>query len=116
MLACALESVFREPIFSTITDDTSMTDLIEVFVQEMPPRVRKLEDALIKEDGKTLESLVRNLKAEGTSYGFEILTEQAAKIETALIKGAAIPDVRKGIEELMKVCQQVRVSARKTQS
>ena len=113
MLACALESVFQEPIFSTITDDTLMTELIEAFVQEMPPRVRKLEDALIKEDGKTLESLVRNLKAEGTSYGFEILTEQAAKIETALIKGAKVRDARKGIEELMKLCQQVRVSARK---
>ncbi len=115
MLARVLESVFQEPIFSTLTDDTSMADLIEAFVQEMPSRVRNLENALIEEDDKMMKSLVRNLKAEGTSYGFEILTDYAAKIETALIKEASVQDVRKDIEELMKLCQQVRMSARKMQ-
>ncbi len=113
MITRALELMFQEPIFSTLTEDTSMTDLIKAFVYEMPSRVRNLENALIKEDGKTMESLVRNLKAEGTSYGFEILTDQAAKIETTLINGAPVHDMHKDIEELVKLCLQVRVSARR---
>lgn len=115
-VARALELVFQEPIFSTLTDDRSMTDLIRAFVSEMPPRVRNLEKALIKEDDKTMMSLVRNLKAEGTSYGFEVLTDQAAKIETALIKGASVHNVHKDIEDLLKLCLKVRASTRRMQS
>ncbi len=114
-LAHALEFACRRPIFSTLADDPSMAELVEEFVSEMPARIRKLEDAIIREDGKQVESLARSLKAEGASYGFEVLTELAAKIEALLIGGSPIKEAHKQIEELVKLCLQVRSSAVVTQ-
>ena len=109
-LAKVLESVSEEPIFSTLSDDPTMVDFVESFVANLPSRIRAIEDALVKQDGVEIETLARNLKGEGTSYGFEVLTDQAAKVEDAAVIGADFLRIKREVDELISLCLQVRSS------
>ncbi len=109
-LSRILEAVSEEPIFSTLTNDPSMMDFIEAFVANLPSRIRSIEDALAQKDGALLESLARVLKGEGTSYGFEVLTDQAAKVEEATVASADFDQIKQEVEELIQLCLQVRSS------
>jgi len=110
-LARVLESVNEEPLFTTLSGDPMMLELVDVFVSELPARIRAIEDALAKQDAAGIQSLARDLKGEGTSYGFEVLTEQASKVETSLVGGGAIEQAKQEIGELIKLCLQVRSSS-----
>ncbi len=109
-LAKVLESVSEEPIFSTLSDDPSMMEFVESFVSNLPSRIRSIEDALAKKDDVQIESLARSLKGEGTSYGFEILTEQAARVEEATVADAEFDKIKQEVDELIQLCLQVRSS------
>ena len=111
-LAKALESVQRRPIYSAYADDPSMVDLVSAFVAELPARIRSLEEAASAGDLDRLKDLVRALKAEGTSFGFETVTSLADTIEKSLIKEASIDDLRREIDRLVKLCLQIRSAAR----
>ena len=88
-----------------------MVEMINAYVETLPTKVRALEEGLVKNDLKCLESMTRTLKAEGSGYGFEVITEAATKIETALINGATVEDVRREVAALMKLCNQARASS-----
>lgn len=109
-LARILESVSEEPVFSTLSDDASMLELIESFVSSLPTRIRAIEDALAKQDLTQLGTIARNLKGEGTSYGFEVITDQAAKVETAAMTSSVFQDTKQEVDELINLCLQVRSS------
>ena len=44
----------------------------------------------------------------GASYGFEVIPELAAKIESALVGVSSVADVRGDVDDFMKLCLQVR--------
>ncbi len=109
-----LKSLHEEPLFSSLSDDPSMTGLIGEFVAELPARIRDLEVAAQEGNAEGLQVLARALKAQGGSYGFEIITEVAAKIETALLGSEAVENVREDVQRLVKLCMQARSSTRHT--
>ncbi len=109
-----LQVLREEPLISTLYSDSSMVEMIDTYVQELPAKVRTIEQAMVKQDAEGLASLVRTLKAEGSGYGFEIITETAAAIESALIDGSSTTDVEEDITKLLKLCRQARSSARPT--
>ncbi len=111
-LAALIEALREEPVFSTYSDDPSMSELINAFVDELPSRVREIEQATVKDDSNLLKSIARNMKGQGTSYGFDVITEISAKIEDALIGGAEVNAVRAYVDELVKLCRQVRPSSK----
>lgn len=88
-----------------------MADVINAYVEELPGKVRAIEEAMVKKDANGLATIVRTLKAEGAGHGFEIITETAAQIESALINGASFDDVQKDVTALTKLCMQARSSA-----
>jgi len=108
-----LLSLHQEPLISTFYNDPAMVDMINAYVETLPTKVRALEEALTKCDLKRLESIARGLKAEGTGYGFEVITEAATKIESALIQGVTLDAIRKDVMGLMKLCMQARTSSTK---
>ena len=107
-LSLAIESLRAESLFSSLADDASMADIIDAFVKELPPKVRAIEEAAARQDGKRLEALARGLKAVGSGYGFEAITDVAAKIEAALIDGASPRDVQSDVCALTNLCRRVR--------
>ena len=103
-----LQSLRQEPLFSTFYDDPSMAQLINTFVEELPDKVLAIEQAVLAEDQKALQGFVRSLRAQGTSYGFEVLTEAAEKVEEKMTGGASVPDLRYEVDCLVRLCMQAR--------
>jgi CheY-like chemotaxis protein len=107
-LSLLIESLSTEPLFSRFTDDADMTDIIDAFVGELPSKIQAIEEAAARRDGKRLEFLARGLKAVGSGYGFEAITDAAAKIEAALIDGASPGEVQSDVCALSSLCLRVR--------
>jgi len=106
-----LQSLREEPLISSSCNDLAMADVINAYVEELPGKVRAIEEAMVKKDANGLATIVRTLKAEGTGHGFEIITETAAQIESMLINGTSFDDVQKDVTVLTKLCMQARSSA-----
>jgi len=107
-LARLLESVNQEPVFSTLADDPTMTDVVNDFIGELPTRIRKLAEAAQNDNVEALELIARQLKGEGSMYGLEIITEMATGLETALLDNPSIEAARPKLNELVQLCEQVR--------
>ena len=113
-LSSLIQSLREEPIFSSFADDPSMTELINEFVMELPEKVRALELAAVGSDTQSLVDHTRHIKAQGGSYGFDLLTEAAETVEKAILKGGRIEDCRQDVDRLVKLCLQARSSVRNT--
>ncbi len=107
-LADLLISLRQEPLFSSFHDDPAMKSLVREFVAELPGRIRRMEEAIAKEDANAVKSVARSLKAEGTSYGFDIITEVAEGVEQAVLDGTSLTAIKKDVDRLAKLCSQVR--------
>lgn len=107
-LETLLASLRKEPIFSTLNDDPTMSEMIDTFVSGLPNRVRKIEEAVKKQDKEQLIRLARTLKGEGTGFGFEVITEAAAKLESALLSEASQAEVESCARALVSLCSQAR--------
>lgn len=103
-----LDSLREEPLFSNFHDDPSMRQLIHEFVAELPAGLRAIEQAMEDQDVATLEVLARRFKAEGSGYGFDIITEVAGRIERSLIDDGRLDAVREDVQLLVKLCDQAR--------
>jgi len=107
-LADLLTALRQEPLFSGFHDEPSMKKLVREFVSELPARIRRMEEATGKEDPGTVNSMARLLKAEGTSYGFDIITEVAEEVEQAVLAGKAWTDIKQHVDRLSKLCTRAR--------
>lgn len=103
-----LETLREEPLFSTFHDDDSMRDMIIAFVESLGGHVLTIEGARAKNDVDKLKATARVLKSEGTAYGFEVITEAAGQVESALHKGKTIEQTKDDINKLCKLCKQAR--------
>ncbi|MGB2987118.1 MAG: hypothetical protein WBE26_14695 [Phycisphaerae bacterium] len=70
-----------------------MAPLIAAFVVEFPKKIRAIEEVVVANDRAQLEALMRAMRAAGTSYGYEVITEAASKVENALIDGVEMEEV-----------------------
>ncbi|MCH7591521.1 MAG: response regulator [Planctomycetes bacterium] len=102
-----LQSLRREPLFSSFYNDPAMTELINAFVQELSGKVREIEQAARSGQIEVLRGHVRTVRAQGSSYGFEVLTEAAATVEEHLTEEIT-PEVRSDLDYLVKLCMQAR--------
>ena len=107
-LAQLLNELREEPLFSSLQDDPAIRDFIHEFVQDLPQQTRELQQALADGDAKRMEGIMRLLKARGTSYGFEMITNAASAVESALANGASLDEVREETNRLFKLCALAR--------
>ncbi|MBK9128255.1 MAG: response regulator [Phycisphaerales bacterium] len=107
-----LESSRAEPIISSLTGDSSMHELIGEFVAALPRWINTLLKALEQGDRGPLEGLSRELKAHGAAMGFEVLTAEAAAIETALRAGTSVGELSERIRHLIETCRLVRAPSK----
>jgi CheY-like chemotaxis protein/HPt (histidine-containing phosphotransfer) domain-containing protein len=107
-----VESLKETPIFSSMADDESFTDLIDAFVVELPEKVGRLEGAFSRNDVQALTNIVRILKGEGGAYGFQAITDTAAQVEQALQDQVEMREIRKQLNELIHICLSTRSTRR----
>jgi CheY-like chemotaxis protein len=107
-LVCSLH---KEPLFSTFHDDPSMTDLIREFVAELPKRIRSVEAGIAQKDIAALVQVFRALKSDGAGYGFGIISDTAAGLESTLLATSELAKIDAAVHELVKFCLQAQAPA-----
>jgi HPt (histidine-containing phosphotransfer) domain-containing protein len=95
-------------IYSSLGADPDLGELVALFVEEMPERISRLQQALTKGDREDLYHAAHQLKGAAGSYGFGQLTPLAAAVERAARDNEPEGALRKALQELISLCQQVR--------
>lgn len=103
-----LESLRTEPLTSTKINDASMAELITEFVKSLPDQCRILEKAVVAKDADGVARACRNLKGSGGAYGFDPISEAAAKVEQ-LAAGGDFAAMQKAASDLLRLCLSARV-------
>ncbi|MCG8408464.1 MAG: response regulator [Phycisphaerales bacterium] len=115
-LAALLKSLEQKPIFSTFADDPSMKEIIQLFVDELPSKVRKIADTAVRQNLRELSILVRSLKGESAGYGFECISDVAGNVEKMILQGCDHSVICRAVKDLLRLCLQVRSSSRTNRS
>ncbi len=99
-----------EPIVSDMADDPDIAEILDAFIDELPHRVAKLKQALAQADLASLRAMAHQLKGSGGGYGFTVISQAAARLESSIKAQADLDEVRMQVEQLTELCN--RASAR----
>lgn len=97
-----------EPLYSTYGDDPELADLVEMFVAEMPDRIRNLENLFQNANDEHLARAAHQMKGAVGSYGFHSIAPAAASLEAAVRAGAPCEVVRRALDQVILLCQRAR--------
>ena len=99
-------------VYSVLGDDPDLAQLVELFVDCLPPRVESLRSSAEEQDWKALGRAAHQLKGSGHSYGFDEVATFAARLEDAC--QASVPDheILAALDQLLDVCDRVRAGSR----
>ena len=102
-----------EPLFSPLAADPDLSELVEMYVDEMPDRIAALQEMLVSDNWEELRRLAHQMKGAAGSYGFDDITPIAAQLESAVRNGDTEEAITQAVEELIRICQRVRAGTPK---
>ncbi|MBY0307806.1 MAG: Hpt domain-containing protein [Phycisphaerales bacterium] len=100
-------------IRSEFANDPDMREIVEMYVQEMPQRVAKLEELWAAQQMDELKRLAHQIKGSSGGYGFVPVGGAAGKVEASLMAlsegsaSASLDQLRNQFEELLSMCRRV---------
>lgn len=97
-----------KPIYSTFGGDPDLGPLVELYVSEMPDRIRSLEEAHASGNWDELRRVAHQMKGSAGSYGFDCLTPLAYAVEMAARQGDDETAITEALTELLRTCRSVR--------
>ncbi len=97
-----------EPVYSAFGSDPDLGPLVELYVSEMPDRIRSLEEAYASRNWEDLRRVAHQMKGSAGSYGFDCLTPLAYAVEVAARQGDDETAITEALTELLRVCRSVR--------
>ncbi len=92
------------PLYSEYADDPDMTELVEMFVCDLPERVEQIERSIQDSDLTSLKDLAHQLKGAAGGYGFSPITEAAAVVEKQTKEEAGLDQIKQSVDELLSLC------------
>lgn len=99
----------NSPVRSTLANDPEMTELVQMFVSELPDRADAVQAAWSGQKLDDLRRLAHQLRGSSASYGFSVIGDTAGRIEDQLKGMAPVPDsmetVKQTVDELVSLCQ-----------
>ena len=105
--AATTEAVY----YSVLGDDPDLSDIVALFVEEMPLRVRHLRGHFRCANWEELGRLAHQLKGAAGSYGFDQLTPFAARLEKTVRSGESQAAIQAALEDLVDACGRLRAGA-----
>ena len=100
--------IATEVYYSQLAADPDLAELVDLFIDELPERLRQLHAALEQGNRHDLARFSHQLKGAGGSYGFPQLTPAAAELELLAKQAADEPTLRRALHELVAVAGQLR--------
>jgi HPt (histidine-containing phosphotransfer) domain-containing protein len=96
-----------QPLRSQYQDDPDMRDLVREFAAGLPARAAELERLFAEEQCSELARIAHQLKGAGGGYGFPLITERAAALESSLKQDADEPRVKECLAQLVEALRAV---------
>lgn len=101
-------SLVRPPLVSSLVQDPDMMSLIDQFVRSLTEQISQIEQAFRDKDSARLEAQIRLLKAQGSGFGFEAISETAARVEEQVRTQSELTTLREALNELIFLCAAAR--------
>ena len=92
----------------TVAVDPDLIDLIPDFLSRKHTDLKELNDALERGDLATVAALGHKIKGEGGSFGFDVMSDIAAGLETSGKKGDAAA-ARALVADLASYLEKIKV-------
>lgn len=96
-----------EQIRSTHAGDAKLAGVLQRFVERLPLRIAEIEQFLADRNAAELQRVIHQLKGAAGGYGFPVITEQAARVETLLRGGAGLEQVEPEIRKVVLLLRRV---------
>jgi HPt (histidine-containing phosphotransfer) domain-containing protein len=97
-----------ECVYSRLGGDPDLGDLVVLFANELPERIRALLDYTDRGDWESLQRAAHQVKGAAGSYGFDAISPAAGKVEYAVRNGESEEQIRAAVAELSDLCGRVR--------
>lgn len=107
--SCQLVSGGNSPILSTLPTDSSLAPLIGDFIESVRATAEILKKATRQNDLPTVRKLCLELKGNGSSYGFKVLTDAAGEVVAASKCAGSVEEVSGKLKQLQTVCSRMQV-------
>ncbi len=107
-LSKVVDTLKQEPLISRFQNDAGLASIIDEFVNSIPGKLHQIEDAVRAREAGDLQSVIRVLRAEGQSFGFDPISEVAGEIESAMNAGQGLDGLVSKIQELTDLCSLAR--------
>ena len=95
-------------VYSRLAEDPDLRDIVDMFVEEMPGRIATFLEQLKAGDWEALRHTAHQLKGAAGSYGFDIITPSAGKVEAAIRNSEPEARIREAVDELIDLCNRTR--------
>lgn len=100
----------KPPLKSDLGGDPEMLELVQMFLADMPDRLRELEDAWGAERREALSILAHQLKGCCAGYGFPSVGQAAGALESGLKDPAReLESLKSEFESLVELCSRAAV-------
>lgn len=107
-LSQLLRYLREEPVHSAFAGDASLREMLRDFVSSLPEQLQNFSSALGKSDKDTAVRIVRQLKAQSASCGFESIAAAARQVESALSDGSDLQKTHSLFTRLRRLCALAR--------
>jgi histidine phosphotransfer protein HptB len=97
-------------IYSSLSADPDLAEVVAMFVDEMPSRIATLTGHLDTKNWDGLRHAAHQLKGAAGSYGFGPVTPSAGRVESAVRTGEPEERIREAVMQLVELCNSVRSS------
>jgi HPt (histidine-containing phosphotransfer) domain-containing protein len=94
--------------YSRLAGDADLTELIALFVAELPQRLAQMQEAVDRQDWPALGTLAHQLKGAGGSHGFDGLTPLAYRLERAARCFSTSGEIHAALAALSEGCASLR--------
>ncbi len=100
--------LFDCEIYSSISSDPCMGELVEMYVDELPERIETLESLLADSNWPELKRMTHQIKASAPGYGFESVGLVAAAAELSIMEEQPVNDRQERIKDLIGQLKWIR--------
>ncbi len=100
--------IIDEVYYSTLGADPDLGEIVTMFVEEMPDRIRDMQSQFARSDWDELGRLAHQIKGAAGSYGFDQITPFAARLERVVRNGEPMGSIQAALNELSDACGRVR--------
>ena len=97
------------PLRSTYADDQAISDILPLFLSNMPKYLGDLESNIEHRDWTAAARVCHDLKGTSGGYGYPDIAKATQKLESELKGGKDVESIMTYLDEVRTLCERARV-------